>query len=410
MTEALSSASLEQLYTKVLRAKERVAPYVHETPLDYSKTFSDATGSELYLKLENLQKTGSFKVRGAFNKLLTMDEKARERGVVAVSAGNHAQGVAFAARSLNVKSVIVMPETAPASKYLATKGYGAEVVLYGKYIHESMKKAEEIIMKSGATLVHPYDDVEIVVGQGTLGLELVRVMPEIVVVPIGGGGLISGITIALKARNPAIKVVGVQSSASPSMKVSKELGTLTEVEPSFSIADGILVKSPSHLTFSVIKELVDEIVVVEDEEIAEAMFLLLERNKTLAEGAGAASLAALLSEKVKVRGKRVVAVISGGNVDLTLLTNIVENVLHRMRRVVRIKLKVPDKPGYLNRILSYVAEVRGNVIDVVHDRMSAEVRPGYTLIYVTFELANPQIVRQFLSNLLKEGIEAKVME
>jgi len=411
LTEAVeSSAGLEELYQKIVKAKERVSPYIHETPIDYSKTFSDSTESQLYLKLENLQKTGSFKVRGAFNKLLSISESLRSRGVIAVSAGNHAQGVAFAARALGVHSTIIMPETAPVSKYLATKGYGAEVLLYGKYIHESMKKAQEILNKTGAILVHPYDDPDIVAGQGTLGLELVETRPDVVVVPIGGGGLISGIAAALKARNSGVKIIGVQSSASPSMKVSKDLGTLMEVEPSFSIADGILVKSPSQFTFSIIRDLVDDVVLVDDEEIAEAMFLLLERNKTLAEGAGAAPLAALLTGKVKAKGRRVVAVISGGNVDLTLLGNVVEKVLHRIRRVVRVKMHVPDKPGYLNRILSYVAEVRGNVIDVVHDRISAEVRPGFTLIYVTFEVPTSEYVRQLLSKLMAEGIESRILD
>lgn len=207
-----------EYFDRIRLAKEKIEKYVHITPIDYSTTFSRIINAKVYLKLENLQKTGSFKVRGAFNKLLSLKEEEKKNGVIAVSAGNHAQGVAYAASTLNIKSTIVMPETAPASKYLATKSYGAEVVLYGKYLHESMKKAEELIQNTGLIFVHPYSDLDVITGQGTIGLELYDIEPDYVIIPIGGGGLISGISIALKYRFPNVKIIGVQSSSSPSMK------------------------------------------------------------------------------------------------------------------------------------------------------------------------------------------------
>lgn len=401
---------MRKILDDIFRARERISPYIHETPVDYSTTFSRMTQSEVYLKLENLQKTGSFKVRGAFNKILEMKEEERKRGVIAVSAGNHAQGVAYAAMTLGIKSTIVMPETAPISKYKATKGYGAEVILYGKFIHESMKKAEELIRERNLTLVHPYDDPLIIAGQGTAGLEMAKEKPDVVIVPIGGGGLISGVSVALKGINPNTKVIGVQSFASPSLKISKELGRLTDIEPSYSIADGILVKSPSSLTFEIVSEYVDDIVLVDDDEIAWAMMMLLERSKTVVEPAGAAPLAALLSGKVEARGKKVMALLSGGNVDLSLLARIIDKTLYKTKRIVKARVIVPDKPGYLNKVLNHVAQIRGNIIDVVHDRVSSDVLPGYTKIYVMFEVAEQEDLGKFIVSLQNENIEVKLIE
>lgn len=342
---------------------------------------------------------------------MNLSEEERKKGVIAVSAGNHAQGVAYAASILGIKSTIVMPETAPLSKYLATKGYGAEVILYGRYVHESMKKAEELIAERGSVYVHPYDDLDIIAGQGTLGLELLSLQPDIVVIPIGGGGLISGIATALKYKNKNIKVIGVQSTASPSMKISKELGRLVTVEPSYSIADGILVKSPSETTFSIVENLVDDIVLVDDDEIAYAIMMLLERNKTVAEGAGAASVAALLSGKVKVNSnQKVVALISGGNIDMSLLSSIVNKMLYKTKRIIKLQVISPDKPGYLNKILSYVLQIRGNVIDIVHDRVSTDVKPGFSKVYITFEIPESTDVNLLLNQLTIEGFNAKLVE
>ena len=405
------SEILKVNFDKIIETKKLINSYVHETPLDYSSTFSTLSGYKIYLKMENLQKTGSFKVRGAFSKLIRLiRENKAKNGVIAVSAGNHAQGVAYAAKTLGVKAVIVMPELAPISKYLATKAYGAEVIQYGKFLHESMKKAEELIRDRGLILIHPYDDIEVIWGQGTLGLELPAQELDAVVVPVGGGGLISGIALSMKARNPSVKIIGVQSVASPSLKVSKSLKRLVEIEPSFSIADGILVKSPSELTFKFIDEFVDDIVLVDDFEISNAIYMLLERNKTVVEGAGAASLAAVLSGKVKVeRGKRVAVVLSGGNIDMSLLAQIIEKVLYHSHRVVKVRVLVPDKPGYLNSVLSEVAMIRGNVIEVVHDRISSDVPPGYTKIYITFEVASQEALETLFTRLLTKGIVATIV-
>jgi len=398
-------------FDEIVKTHDLIKKYIHETPLDYSTTFSRMVNSNVYLKLENLQKTGSFKVRGAFSKLIRLKDEEKKKGVIAVSAGNHAQGVAYAASVLGIRSTIIMPETAPISKYLATKSYGAQVILYGKFLHESMKKAEELINEYGMVLVHPYDDINIVLGQGTLGLELLKIDVDKVIVPVGGGGLISGISIAIKAKRPNVKIIGVQSSASPSLKVSKDLGRLVEIDPSFSIADGILVKSPSKLTYDIINELVDDIVLVDDEEIASAIVYLLERGKTIAEGAGAASLAALLSGKVKVSSEeKVVPVISGGNIDLSLLARLIDKMLYKFKRIVKVKVIVPDKPGYLNKVLSRVAQIRGNVIDVIHDRVSSDVKPGYTKIYVMFEIPSGDAISELLYNLALDGIEATLVE
>ncbi|MFP3064290.1 MAG: threonine ammonia-lyase [Sulfolobus sp.] len=398
-------------FDEIVKTYDLIKKYIHETPLDYSTTFSRMVNSNVYLKLENLQKTGSFKVRGAFSKLIRLKDEEKKKGVIAVSAGNHAQGVAYAASVLGIRSTIIMPETAPISKYLATKSYGAQVILYGKFLHESMKKAEELINEYGMVLVHPYDDINIVLGQGTLGLELLKINVDKVIVPVGGGGLISGISIAIKAKRPNVKVIGVQSSASPSLKVSKDLGRLVEIDPSFSIADGILVKSPSKLTYDIINELVDDIVLVDDDEIASAIVYLLERGKTIAEGAGAASLAALLSGKVKVSSEeKVVPVISGGNIDLSLLARLIDKMLYKFKRIVKVKVIVPDKPGYLNKVLSRVAQIRGNVIDVIHDRVSSDVKPGYTKIYVMFEIPSGDAISELLYNLALDGIEATLVE
>ena len=405
------SEKLKSNFEKILETKSLISKYIHETPLDFSTTFSNMTGYEVYLKLENLQKTGSFKVRGAFSKLTRLVNEGKIKGgVIAVSAGNHAQGVAYAARTLGVNAVIVMPELAPVSKYLATRSYGAEVIQYGKFLHESMKKAEELIRERGLTLIHPYGDIEVIWGQGTLGLELPAQDLDAVVVPVGGGGLISGVALAVKARNPNVKVIGVQSVASPSLKVSKSLRRLVEIEPSFSIADGILVKSPSELTFQFIDEFVDDIVLVDDFEISNAIYLLLERNKTVVEGAGAASLAAVLSGKLNLeRGRKVAAVLSGGNIDMPLLAQIIEKVLYHAHRVVKVKVIVPDKPGYLNTILSEVAMIRGNVIEVVHDRISSDVPPGYTKIYITFEVSSPEVLETLFTRLTSKGILATIV-
>jgi threonine dehydratase len=378
--------------------------HIHETPLDFSNTFSKMTGAEIYLKLENLQKTGSFKVRGAMYKVARLREQG-VRLVVTASAGNHAQGVAYAASVAGLKSIIVMPETAPVSKINATRSYGAEVILHGRVYDDSYKRAVEICAESGGVFLHPFDDVQVVAGQGTIALEILeRMEPEAVVVPIGGGGLISGIASVLKTRlGSRVRVYGVQSRAAPSMLISLERGRPTEVEVDLSIADGIIAKKPGELTLQLVSECVDDIVLVDDSEVSRAMFLLLERSKTVVEGAGASSLAALLSGKIDVRGRRVVAMVSGGNVDMTVLSKIVIREMMREGRMVRIKGTLPDRPGELKRVVDVLARARCNIVDIEHDRMQSLLTPGWASIQVTFEIPAKEKLRHILGALRRQG-------
>jgi threonine dehydratase len=410
----VESGLVEEIYQNALRARDVLKGLIHETPLDLSSTFSAMTGGEVYLKLENLQKTGSFKVRGAYYKMWTLGDAAK-RGVVAASAGNHAQGVAFAAKLLGVKATIVMPLVAPLSKILATKSYGAEVVLYGNVIDESMKKANEIVEQTGATLIHPYDDPAVIAGQGTISLELLEQMgepPDVVVIPIGGGGLISGNAVVLKKRlGDKVKVIGVEPSYLPKYSMSLKEGRPVNITGAVSgLMDGLIVKTAGKFTFELIRDLVDDVVTVDDKEVARAMFLLLERGKTLAEGAGAAPLAAILEGKVNVKGKRVVALISGGNVDLTRLANIINYELFRTKRLIRLVGTVPDQPGYLDRVLRKLADARFNVIDIRHDRFSPSLVPGYAIVDVLVEAPDPDAVPEALQALKAEGFNFREAE
>ncbi|WP_238523604.1 threonine ammonia-lyase [Acidilobus saccharovorans] len=410
----MESGLVEEIYQNALRARDVLKGLIHETPLDLSSTFSAMTGGEVYLKLENLQKTGSFKVRGAYYKMWTLGDAAK-RGVVAASAGNHAQGVAFAAKLLGVKATIVMPLVAPLSKILATKSYGAEVVLYGNVIDESMKKANEIVEQTGATLIHPYDDPAVIAGQGTISLELLEQMsepPDVVVIPIGGGGLISGNAVVLKKRlGDKVKVIGVEPSYLPKYSMSLKEGRPVNITGVVSgLMDGLIVKTAGKFTFELIRDLVDDVVTVDDREVARAMFLLLERGKTLAEGAGAAPLAAILEGKVNVKGKRVVALISGGNVDLTRLANIINYELFRTRRLIKLVGTVPDQPGYLDRVLRKLADARFNVIDIRHDRFSPSLVPGYAMVEVLVEAPDPDAVPEALQALKADGFNFREAE
>ena len=376
----------------------------HRTPLDRSSTFSQMTGQSVYLKLENLQKTGSFKLRGAYNKIRQLGKKEAKQGVIAASAGNHAQGVAFAASHAGIRSVIVMPETAPLSKVAATRGYGAEVVLSGTSYDEAYARAREIGNQQGLTFVHAFNDLQVMAGQGTLGLELLEELPEIstVVVPIGGGGLISGVATAIKELMPRVKVIGVQASGADAMARSKRAGKLTPTESATTIADGIAVKSPGDLTFEVIDRYVDEIVTVDDEAIAEAILMLLERAKLVVEGAGAIGLAALLGEKIKSAGP-VACVISGGNIDVNFIARIIERGLVKTGRRVIITTRVLDRPGSLQRLLAAIATNRGNVLYVHHDRIQHDVPLGQAKVQVSLETRDEAHTQEILAALTAEG-------
>jgi len=400
-----SPARIESL---ALEARRIIMGYAHETPLDRSATLSRLTGSQVHLKLENLQKTGSFKARGALYKLYLLKRRGY-RGVVAASAGNHAQGVAYAARVHGLEAIIVMPENAPPAKVNATLGYGAKVVLHGEVVDEALRMAEEISREKGYPLVHPFDDEEIIGGNATIGLEILEQLGDVdaVVVPIGGGGLISGVAAVLKQRRPHVKVIGVEPRAAPKMLESLKAGRPVSVGVAFSLADGLVVKRPGELTFKLVSELVDDIVVVDEDEIARAIYLLLERGKVLAEGAGAVTVAALLQGVDGLEGRRVAAVISGGNLDLTSLEKIILKGLVREGRLARITGYIPDRPGELKRVLEIIARHRCNVVDVLHDRTDPAIPPWHAKVSIVMEAPSREALERVLAELEAAGYRFK---
>ena len=388
----------------IREAAAALAGVAHATPLDRSSTFSQMVGAPVYLKLENLQKTGSFKLRGAYNKIHLLSETEKKCGVIAASAGNHAQGVAYAASHAGIRSVIVMPETAPLSKVSATRGYGAEVMLAGTSYDEAFARAKQLEQQQGLTFVHAFNDPQVMAGQGTIGLEILRELPELatVVVPIGGGGLIAGVATAIKALAPQVRVVGVQAAGADAMARSKQAGVLTPTAVASTIADGIAVKSPGDATFAVIQQVVDEIVTIDDEAVAAAILMLLERAKLMVEGAGAIGLAALLHGKIPLRGP-VACLISGGNIDVNFIARIIERGLVKAGRRVIITTTVVDRPGALQRLLASIAACRGNVLYVHPDRIQHEVPLGQAKVQVSLETRDEEHTAEILSALQQEG-------
>ncbi len=382
-----------------------IRDYVHKTPIEASATFSKLSGGKVYLKYENLQKTGAFKVRGALYKVYKI--KDRYDGVVAASAGNHAQGVAYAAKVFGLKSIIVMPVGAPISKIEATKGYGAEVVLAGNVFDETLKAAEKIAEEKGYYLVHAFNDLDVMAGQGTIAFEIMEQLENFdqIIVPVGGGGLISGVGAVIKQYRPYVEVIGVEPSKAPKATLALKEGKLVSIKPGVSIADGLIVKTLGDLTFQVMKKVVDIMVTVEEDEIAHAIYLLLERGKVLSEGAGAVSLAALLYGKVKTDGKTSVAIISGGNIDLTHIYKIILRGLLREGRLGRIAGYVPDAPGQLKHILDVIASQRGNVIGIQHDRIDPRLPAWHAKVIITFEVPGRDKIKKIIELLKKEGYE-----
>jgi threonine dehydratase len=398
-------------YDDIKKARIVLEGKIKKTPLDRSSTFSKITSSELYLKMENMQKTGSFKSRGAFVKLSYLNEEERRRGVVAASAGNHAQGVAYSASILGIKAKIVMPETASPAKIDATKSYGAEIILKGRIFDDSLNEALSICKRDGSVFVHAYDDINVISGQGTVGLEIVEELPDVdaIVVPVGGGGLISGIAVAAKSFNRKVKVYGVQSEAFPSAYMLLKKGYVKPVENGDTIADGIAVKKPGEITSRIMRDYVDDIFLVSDREIAEAMFLLLERAKVVSEPAGASSLAALLSGKIDVRGMKVVSVISGGNVDMYTLDQIVSRGLERYGRLIRLKFILKDSPGSLRQIIDVVSGMGANILDVQHQRLGSEVPLGRAAVVLSLETQNTEHTKHLLEGLKQKGLSFTVL-
>jgi threonine dehydratase len=373
--------------TSIQAARARIGEAIYFSPCQLSSDLSELTGLPLHLKLENLQRTGSFKERGALNKLLTLSQAERERGVVTASAGNHAQGVAFHAAALGIRAQIVMPLATPQIKVAATRGFGADVVLHGSNYDEACEEALRRCVEEGRTFIHPFDDAEIINGQGTIGLELLEQVPDLeaVVIPIGGGGLISGVACALKETNPRIRVIGVEPEKLPSMLRAREAGAPVTLNAEATIADGIAVRRAGDLTLPLVSRYVDEIVTVDDEEIASAILMLLEHEKTLAEGAGAAALAALLQSKTNLRSRRTVVLVSGGNIDVTLLAKIIERGLVKDGRLLRIRVHLQDRPGALLGLIQILARERANIVEVIHNRAYYGVSLGETVIDVTLE-------------------------
>jgi len=383
----------------------RIRESIYLSPCARSESFSQLSANSVYLKLDNLQRTGAFKERGALNKLLTLTREERAQGVIAASAGNHAQGLAYHAGKHGIRALICMPLTTPLIKVSATKSYGADVVLYGANYDEACEEAIRRGREQHLIFVHPFDDDAVIAGQGTLGLEILQQHPdvEVIVAPIGGGGLIGGIACAVKQTNPGVKIIGVQPARLPSMKAAVAQGKPVTLAPAATIADGIAVRRAGDRTLPLVQKYVDDIVTVDEEEIANAILLLLEREKTLAEGAGAAPLAALLNRKVQFTGKKIAVLVGGGNIDVTLLARIMERGLVKDGRLVRLRVHLPDYPGALHKLTGILAEHRANIVETSYDRAYHGVNLEDTAIDITMETRGPEHIAELLSALSAEG-------
>ncbi len=392
-------------------ARERVDGVARHTPLERSRTFSEMSGADVHLKLENFQRTGAFKIRGAMNRIATLSAAEREAGVVTASAGNHAQGVALAADRVGVDATVVMPKFAPVSKVKATRGYGASVRLEGVDYDEAQSYAHQLEREEGRTYVHAFDDPVVMAGQGTLGLEIVDDCPDLdtVVVPIGGGGLISGVAVAIKEQLPNVRVVGVQAEGAASAAESLKAGEVREIDSVDTIADGIATRSVGEQTLEVMGEYVDEVVAVDDREIALALTLLLERSKTLVEGAGAVALAAVLSEAFAYDDdETIVAALCGGNIDLNRLGTVVRRGLVQMGRYLKITIALKDRPGELERVSSIVARTGANVYAVHHDRTSRDVAVNAAELELELETDDAEHAADIVDALEADGYEVEI--
>jgi threonine dehydratase len=395
----------------VQAALARIRDRIYLSPCARSETLSRLTGTDAWLKLENLQMTGAYKERGALNKLLLMPDADRARGLITASAGNHAQAVAYHAGRLGVKATIVMPEATPIMKVANTRAHGARVVLHGGNYDEAYAEARRLEQVEQLTFIHPFDDPEVIAGQGTIALEVLEQEPglDAIVVPIGGGGLVSGVAVAAKALKPGLRIVGVETEALPSMLQAVEAGRPVTLEAANTIADGIAVKRAGDLTFEHVRKWVDDIVTVSEEEIASAILYLLEREKTVVEGAGAVGVAALMQRKIRgLEGKKTVTVLSGGNIDVNLVARVIERGLVKDGRLVRISVALQDKPGQLAKVSNIVANVRANVIEVHHTRAFA-YRFGDTTLQLTLETRGPEHVEEILRALRERGYTVQQM-
>ena len=387
----------------IQEAQKRLDGIVIKTPFVSSFSLSEITGSKIYLKLESLQRTGSFKIRGAYNKLSQISEK--NISVIAASAGNHAQGVALAAKLLGIKSRVVMPENTAVNKMLTVKELGSEIILEGNSFDEAYKYARKLELESGDTFVHPYDDPDIISGQGTVGLEIVEDLKviDVIFVPVGGGGLISGVAIALKEINPEIKVIGVESINSASLSISLKSGRITETEDKRTIADGIAVKRIGELNFEIAKKYVDDVILVTEDEIEEALMVLAKKKRLVVEGSGAVGLAALLKIENQYKDKNVVLLISGGNIDINLLSKIIERSLIKTGRLMKLKIELPDTPGVLGRLTSLLGEHRAHIVQVMHDRLRSGLPLDIAFVEITVETRSFEHQKEILDSLKASG-------
>ncbi|WP_435078509.1 threonine ammonia-lyase [Halococcus sp. AFM35] len=396
----------------IREARERVDVVARHTPLEHSHSFSDLSGAAVHPKLEVFQRTGSFKIRGASNRIATLTEAEQAAGVVTASAGNHAQGVALAATRADVDSVVVMPEHAPIAKVKATRSYGARVVLHGEDYDEAQARAHDIEADDGRTYVHAFDDPAVMAGQGTIGLEILEDCPDVetVVVPIGGGGLIAGIATAIKEQAPDVRMIGVQAEGASSVAQSLEKGAVQELDGVDTIADGIATRRVGEQTFPVIEERVDEVVTVSDPDIAVAITKLLERSKTLIEGAGAVPMAAILAEAFGyAEGEVIVPVLCGGNIDLNMLRTVIMRGLVESGRYLRFRTTLPDQPGSLERLLEIIADMQANIYAIQHDRTSRDIGMTATEVEIDLETRGDEHVAALLDELEANGYAPEVL-
>ena len=393
---------------QILEAKERLIGVTHNhLPLEYSNYFSACSGAQIYLKCENRQKTGSFKVRGAYNKIVNLTKERKVETVIAASAGNHAQGVAFAATEVGVKSIIVMPRSAPLAKISATKGYGAEVVLHGEFFDDAYSHAKELEQQTNAVFIEAYNDIDIIAGQGTIGVEIINDMKDvdIVVVPTGGGGLLAGVSKAIKSLNPRVHVIGVQAEKANALVRSFASKTLSPLADISTIADGIAIKKPGSIPFEIIKENVDEMVTVTDDEIASVMIELLERTKQVVEPSGASALAAIHHHKIDVKGKKVVSILTGGNIDVAFIHKIIERGLLKRGRQLPLTILMHVIPGSLEKISGIIAKTHASIIDVRFDRTSTQLPLNHIYLHLTCETTGHEHGDLVISELEKNGFK-----
>lgn len=390
----------------IVKAKQVIAPYIQETSLAKVEYLSVQSGMNVFLKLENMQNTGSFKIRGALNKMSKLSEDEKQLGVITASAGNHAQGVARSAQIFGVNATIVMPTTTPVSKIKATRDYGAEIILSGDNYDSAYQKALEIQKEKKLTFVHPFDDEAVIIGQGTIGLEIMSQLRHVdaVVIPVGGGGLISGVAKTVKSINPNIRVIGVETNSAPSIKASLDCGNLTEIKCCPTIAEGIAVGRPGQITFELIKKYVDEVITIEEDAIASAILSLLEKQKIVVEGSGAAPVAAILSPKLRyLKGKNVVCIISGGNIDVNMIESIINCGLMKDGRRFNLNVKLKHRAGELQKLLKEISKIGGNVLTIEQDRYDQQLGLSEQRVQLVIEAFDIEHKNEILDVLRKNN-------